>query len=166
MSELVKQLADEFRDKEYAHAYMEEHSNMALAAQIKSLRESRGLTQAQLAEIAGMKQERICALENVNYDAWTIKTLRKLAQAFDTNLTVSFSTFSAGILDVANLCKEKLAVPTREKDLEDFEKHTIISSKGTWKAIDRGHLAPVVDLPKPGRPIEPRNEWQLLSNLK
>ena len=79
MNELVERLTDEFSDKEYAHAYIEEHGNMILAAQIKALREQRGLTQARLAELAGMKQERISALENVEYDAWTVKTLRKLA---------------------------------------------------------------------------------------
>jgi hypothetical protein len=35
MKELVKTLVKEFGDKEYAHAYMEEFSNMAIAAQIK-----------------------------------------------------------------------------------------------------------------------------------
>ena len=62
MKELVKTLVSEFEDKEYAHAYMEEFSNMAIAAQIKALREQRSWTQKQLAEFAGMKQERICAL--------------------------------------------------------------------------------------------------------
>lgn len=149
MSELAEQLAQEFSDKEYAHAYMEEHENMVLAAQIKTLREQRGLTQAQLAELSGMKQERVCALENVEYDAWTIKTLRKLAQAFDTHLDVSFAPFSKGILDVVNLSREKLCVLPRDEDLAAFKKRTMFYSKDSWKAADGNHLALVTTLPQP-----------------
>src|SRR5512139_1203347 len=101
MSQFVERLTKEFADKDYAHAYMESHTSSRIATQIKVLREQRGLTQAELAELSNMKQERICALEDVDYDAWTIKTLRKLARAFDTHLQVSFIPFSRGILDVA-----------------------------------------------------------------
>jgi transcriptional regulator with XRE-family HTH domain len=38
---------------------------MAIAAQIKVLREQRGWTQKELADVSGMKQERICALEDI-----------------------------------------------------------------------------------------------------
>lgn len=162
MSALAEQLTHEFADKDYAHAYMEEHGNMALAAQIKTLRELRGLTQAQLAELAGMKQERICALENVEYDAWTVKTLRKLARAFDTHLNVSFVPFSKGILDVVNLSREHLGVPSRDEDLATFRKHTMINTLGQWKAVDKSHLALVTSFP-PQSPITLGSGWQQLN---
>lgn len=66
MKELVKTVVTEFDDKGYAHAYMEEFSNMAIAAQIKVLREQRVWTQKQLVEAAGIKQECVCALEDVD----------------------------------------------------------------------------------------------------
>jgi transcriptional regulator with XRE-family HTH domain len=113
MKELVKTLTTEFDDKEYAHAYMEEFSNMAIAAQIKVLREQRGWTQKQLAEASGMKQERICALEDVDYDAWTIKVLRRLAKSFDLTVKVSFEKFSSGILDVSKMSAETLKRTSR-----------------------------------------------------
>jgi transcriptional regulator with XRE-family HTH domain len=120
MKELVKTLAKEFDDKEYAHAYMEEFSNMAIAAQIKVLREQRHWTQAQLAKFSGMKQERISALENVDYDAWTVKTLRKLAKAFDLTIKVSFEKFSDSISDISKLDAENLKRTSREQDLKEF----------------------------------------------
>ncbi|MDO9213640.1 MAG: helix-turn-helix transcriptional regulator [Methylococcales bacterium] len=120
MKELVKTLVKEFDDKEYAHAYMEEVSNMAIAAQIKVLREQRNWTQVQLAKAADMKQERISALENVDYDAWTLKTLRKLAKAFDLTIKVSFEKFSDGILDISKLNAENLKRTSREQDLKEF----------------------------------------------
>ena len=163
MNELVDRLTDEFSDKEYAHAYMEEHGNMVLAAQIKALREQRGLTQSELAQLAGMRQERISALENVDYDAWTVNTLRKLANAFDTGLQVSFVPFSASIMSVVNVSRANLEVLPRKEDLDSFRQHKIVMSSGHWKAIDASHLAPVRSL-VPRQPIQPRRSWQHLGN--
>lgn len=118
MSELAKRLASEFEDKDYAHAYMGERGDASIAAQIRVLREQRGWTQEELAEQAGMKQSRISALEDVNYDAWTVKTLRKLAEAFDTHLDVRFVPFSKAILDVANFSRTQLEVVPRDTDLK------------------------------------------------
>lgn len=120
MKELVKTLVTEFDDKEYAHAYMEDFSNMAIAAQIKTLREQRGWTQKELAKFSGMKQERICTLEDIDYNAWTIKTLRKLAKAFDLTVKLSFEKFSNGILDVTKINAETLKRTSRQEDLKEF----------------------------------------------
>ncbi|KAF3978442.1 MAG: helix-turn-helix transcriptional regulator [Methylococcales symbiont of Iophon sp. n. MRB-2018] len=120
MKELVKTLVTEFDDKEYAHAYMEEFSNMGIAAQIKVLREQRGWTQKELADASGMKQERICALEDIDYDAWTIKTLRKFSKAFDLTVKLSFESFSSGILDVAKINAKTLERTSRQEDLDKF----------------------------------------------
>lgn len=123
MKELVETLASEFKDKEYAHSYLEEFSNMEIAAQIKVLREQRDLTQDMLAVLSCMKQERISKLEDVNYDAWTIKTLRKLARAFDVDIKVSFEEISSRILDIDRLSKESLERKSRVDDLESFTKN-------------------------------------------
>lgn len=125
MRELIDRLAQEFMDKDYAHAYMDSHQSTRLATQIKVLREQRGLTQKQLAELSKMRQERICALENVDNDGWTITSLRKLARAFDTTLQVSFIPFSQGIRDIAGFSREYLQVEGRENDLKHFAKFVI-----------------------------------------
>jgi transcriptional regulator with XRE-family HTH domain len=157
MNELVKTLVTEFDDKEYAHAYMEEFSNMAIAAQIKVLREQRGWTQKQLAESAKMKQERISALEDVDYDAWTIKTLRKLAKAFDLTIKVSFEKFSSGILDVSKISSETLKRTSREEDLKEFSCNGFGHKKTFWSQ-------PVTTTTKP-LSLVPRND-STISNIK
>jgi transcriptional regulator with XRE-family HTH domain len=162
MSTLAEQLISEFADKEYAHGYMEEHGNAIIAAQIKALREQRGLTQTQLAELAGMKQERICALESVDYGAWTVKTLRKLAKAFDTDLRVSFAPFSEGIMEIVNLSRERLQVRPREEDLQRFAQCTLFQRDGKWTKTDGGHLA-VVKTMTARAPVDPTGgAWQVL----
>jgi transcriptional regulator with XRE-family HTH domain len=144
MKELVKTLVTEFSDKEYAHAYMEDFSNIAIAAQIKILREQRGWTQKQLAGEAKMKQERVSVLEDVNYDAWTIKTLRKLAKAFDLTVKISFEKFSSGILDVSKMSSESLKRTSREDDLREFScngyKHEWINIGDKPVTTTKSHL--------------------------
>lgn len=132
MKELVKTLVKEFGDKEYAHAYMEEFSNMAIAAQIKVLREQREWTQKELAYASGMKQERICALEDIDYDAWTIKTLRKLSKAFDLTLKISFEKFSSGILDISKINSETLKRTSRQEDLSEFYCNDFGTKETLW----------------------------------
>lgn len=120
MSEFRNKLISEFSDKDYAHAYMNSHQSSRIATQIKVLREQRGLTQKRLAELAGFKQERVSALEDVDYDSWTLSTLRKLAKAFDTTLHISFVPFSEGIKDIENFGRQYLEVDNRENDLSNF----------------------------------------------
>lgn len=164
MSELIERLTQEFADKDYAHAYMEAHVSSRIATQIKVLREQRGLTQAQLAELSDMKQERVCTLEDVDYDAWTIKTLRKLARAFDAHVQISFVPFRQGILDVANLSRKLLEVESRETDLENFGKHRFrIYGDGTWKGANPLQL--ISSPPRQGT-VEPSQEWQNTASVK
>lgn len=126
MKELRNRLAEEFSDKEYAHAYVEDHLNTRLAAQIKALREQRGWTQEELAQRASMRQERISALENVDYGSWTMSTLRKLARAFDVSLNVVFEPFSDTIRAVVSLSQDRLRVESREEDLQRLRSGVLI----------------------------------------
>ncbi len=132
MKELVKTLAIEFDDKEYAHAYMDEFSNMAIAAQIKVLREQRGWSQKELADASNLKQEKICAFEDVDYDAWTIKTLRKLAKAFDLTVKLSFEKFSSGILDISKINSKTLKRTSRAEDLKTFTYNEFGAEENFW----------------------------------
>jgi transcriptional regulator with XRE-family HTH domain len=116
MSELRNNLRAEFHEKEYRHAYADESLNVYIATQIKVLREQRTLTQKQLADLAGMAQPRIAVLEDVNYSSWSINTLRRLAEAFDLRLTVSFENFSSLVNEVETLGKESLERDSFEND--------------------------------------------------
>jgi len=117
MSRSKNKLKNDFQDKEYAHAYVNEFLNTSIATQIKVLREQRDLTQKQLALKADMKQSRISLLENVFYDKWSILILKKLAEAFDVTLKVSFEEFSDRITDMQNLDRKSFERLSR---IDDF----------------------------------------------
>lgn len=109
-------LARLFRDKEYRRSYVEAFSNTSIAAQIKANREKRQLSQAQLADLAGMKQSRISTVENVNYESWNIRTLRRLADAFDLVLVVRFESFGKVLDDIAEFTRDTIEQPSFDED--------------------------------------------------
>ena len=100
MQDLVNSLRKSFRDKEYRHGYVDDFLNASIATQIKTLREQRRWNQQELAKQAGMLQPRISVMENINYSSWSIKVLRKLAEAFDLTLCVSFEGFGRRVGDI------------------------------------------------------------------
>ena len=108
MRELCDALKEDFKDKEVRHIYCGEFLNSSIATQIKVLREQRGLTQTELANLAGMKQSRIATIEDVNYSSWSISTLKRIAEAFDLALTVQFDSFGSKLSDIINLQRETL----------------------------------------------------------
>jgi transcriptional regulator with XRE-family HTH domain len=116
MSELGKNLKQEFVDKIYRHSYAEEFLNSSIATQIKVLREQRKWRQSDLAVAAEMKQSVISRLENVNYSSWSITSLKKLAEAFDVVLTVKFERFKDLVLDAQDFSRKELEVPEFEND--------------------------------------------------
>lgn len=88
-------LLNDLRDKAYRALFVETQIETVIPFQIRAMRSRRGWTQKQLAEKARMAQGRICVLESVNYEgAVNIKTLVRLADAFDVGLIVRFAPFS------------------------------------------------------------------------
>jgi len=59
-----------------------------IAFQIRELREKRGLTQTQLAALAGTSQPNIARIENADYQGYTLKTLDKVTQALKAQVEV------------------------------------------------------------------------------
>jgi transcriptional regulator with XRE-family HTH domain len=116
MSDYRGRLKKEFQDEEYRYAYDEEFANSRMATQIKVIREDQTLTQAQLAEKAGMKQSRISALENVDYSAWSISTLRRLARALGVRLSFKFESWGDLLAEVDAFSREALQRPDFEHD--------------------------------------------------
>lgn len=119
MSEFRQKLKNEFKEKEYAHAYAEGFLNSYIATQIKVLREQRGWSQERLAQEAQMKQERISVLEDVDYGSWSLNTLRRLAAAFDVALTVSFETFGKKIQEIEAFSRPNLERIARAEEFSD-----------------------------------------------
>jgi len=116
MNDLVKTLKQSFRDKDYRHGYVDEFLHAGIATQIKVLREQRIWTQKELADRAEMLQPRISAIENVNYSSWSIKMLRKIAEAFDLTLRVSFESFGTRVGDIEKFSRNNLERPSFNED--------------------------------------------------
>ncbi|MEK6787938.1 MAG: helix-turn-helix transcriptional regulator [Pseudomonadota bacterium] len=138
MSALVNLLANEFADKDYAHGYMEGHLISRIAAQIHALRKQRGWSQLELAEKAGISQERVSKIESADFTSLTLKSLLKFSEAFDVNLHVTYNSFCEGILDVANLEPERLKVASREESIADIAtQRVLVPINSDWQPASR-----------------------------
>jgi transcriptional regulator with XRE-family HTH domain len=104
------------RDKEYAEGYAESFLNSYIATQIKVIREQRGMTQAELGSQIGTTQAGVSRYEDVNYSSWSLRTLMKLARAFDVRLRVSFEPYGTLPDEVIRFDRARLQVVEREKD--------------------------------------------------
>jgi transcriptional regulator with XRE-family HTH domain len=116
MDNIKDLLAEEFKDKEARRQYAVDFLNSHIALQIKTLRQQRGWSQVQLAKLARKHQSQISAMESVDFSAWKISTLQKLAEAFDLALTVNFESFG-GFLDyLTAIDREALERPSFKED--------------------------------------------------
>ena len=116
MSKRAK-LIERLRRKSYRGALVESEINNGLAFQIRTMQAERGWSQRELGERAGgIAQETISLLENPSYGGYTLKTLKRLASAFDVALIVSFAPFSELVDRVSTLTPEKLTVPQFDDD--------------------------------------------------
>jgi transcriptional regulator with XRE-family HTH domain len=120
MTDLKTNLKSKFRDKEYAHAYIQSHVVTRIASQLLVLRKNKNWTQKQLAEAASISQEKISKYENADFSSLTFRTLYKLAEAFDVSLQVIFTEFSKSIEDIEAYSEDILKVVDRVADLESF----------------------------------------------
>lgn len=112
-----ERLIENLRDRAYRHSFFAELLNGSIAAQIKANRERRKWTQADLAKKADTHQSRISAMENVNYESWSVKSLRRLAEAFDAALVVRFVSFSKALKVYDSFSSEALVVPSFDDDI-------------------------------------------------
>lgn len=140
MSQLLDELREEFRDEESRYAYVEAHLNTSVAAQIKKFRAE--MSQQELADKIGTKQSGISRLENANYSAWKVETLRKLAHAFGLRLRISFEEFGTLIPEIENFKRGVLNKRRFEDDpafkasVSERMPEDVTATWGSW-----GHLA-------------------------
>ena len=67
----------------------DEKSTMQVARMIHQARIDAGLTQAELADQVGTKQQAIARLEDANYDGHSLRMLERVAAALDRRLQIS-----------------------------------------------------------------------------
>ena len=116
MEEIRKGLADELKDPEARRDYADEFLSSYIALQIKTLRQQRGWSQAELAQRAGMKQSRISAMEQADYSGWNLRTLQRLAAAFDLAFVAGFESFGRMLDSMTSISRATLERPSFEED--------------------------------------------------
>jgi transcriptional regulator with XRE-family HTH domain len=109
-------LRKNFRDREYAEEYAKSFLNAYVATQIKVIREQRRLTQAELGDHIGTTQAGVSRYEDVNYSSWSLRTLMKIARAFDVRLSVSFEPYGTLPDEVVRFDRAALERESREED--------------------------------------------------
>lgn len=83
-------LREDLKDPEFKAHYHEERQALILAMKIAELREKRGLSQKQLAEVMGTSQQAISRIESGEYEGFTLKTLERIAEATGTRVKIEF----------------------------------------------------------------------------
>lgn len=109
-------LKKRFKNKEFRDAYVEEDLRTGIAFQIRLLRESQGLSQADLGRKAGKAQSAVARLENPDYGRFSLSTLLGLASAFDVALLVRFVSFSELLSRNQDLSPQRVLVPQFDQD--------------------------------------------------
>jgi transcriptional regulator with XRE-family HTH domain len=77
------------RDPEYRRKYFLAETSARIAAQLISLRKRRQLNQSQVANLVGTTQPAISRVERADYQSWSFKTLRSIADALDARIRVT-----------------------------------------------------------------------------
>jgi len=83
-------LREDLKDPEFKALYQEERQALILAMKIAKLREKKGLSQQQLAELMGTSQQAISRIESGDYEGFTLKTIEKIAEATGTRVKIEF----------------------------------------------------------------------------
>ncbi len=105
-----------FYDKGYRTAFVDAHIGNTIAMQIYALRKHRNWSQSELARESGMQQARISVLEDPDYQAVTVTTLKRLAAAFDVALVVKFVPYGEVLTAIHDLPNENLQIPSFDEE--------------------------------------------------
>lgn len=143
-------IINELKNKEYRDAFAVEQIDTGIPFQVQALREQRGWTQKDLGIHSDMAQETISRIEDPNYGKLTLKTLKRLASAFDVGLMVRFVPFSEIVKWELNLSPGSLRVLSFNEDSyflngEGQEETTISNANQCEVPIPPGTTDRVID---------------------
>ena len=141
---LFSRVWKQLHDPEYRRCYMEGYTSMLVPFQIRALRKARDWTQAELGRRAGFSRRRISELEEAGSEPRSLKTLYKIARAFDVGVLVEFvpysqlvsreQTFHPSLFDVPSFPNDRFTdesvfmldvLDTMERDIEVTKKFLI-----------------------------------------
>lgn len=127
----LDQVWNSLRDPEARKQFIDEHINVGIAFQIRSIRNRQELSQVDLAELLRGKhsQPQISEWENPNHSGnYNLGTLKELAKAFDVGLLVRFVPFKTLIEWTVDLDSDDIAPPSFGQESEIHGKAEIPSS--------------------------------------
>jgi transcriptional regulator with XRE-family HTH domain len=81
-------LARQLRDPAFARRYRQAEEEWNVALQLAALREARGLTQREVARLAGTTQQQISRMESAGYQGHSLSMLRKVVAVLGGSLRV------------------------------------------------------------------------------
>ena len=82
-------LNEQLKDEEFRKEYESLEAEFQLIREIIAARKDKNITQKELSDLTGITQGDISKIENGNANP-SLKTLKKLAAAFDKKLVISF----------------------------------------------------------------------------
>jgi ribosome-binding protein aMBF1 (putative translation factor) len=85
-------LEEQLRAPEFARRFDEAGAAWDVATELTRLRENAGMSQRELARRAGTTQQQISRLESPDYEGHSLRMLRRVARALDTQLVVGFQS--------------------------------------------------------------------------
>lgn len=85
-------IREDMNDPGFADDFAEASEAWDLVIKLVRLRQEKGLTQAQLAEMVGTKQQNIARIENPAYSGHSLGLLRRVARALGMVVRVQFVT--------------------------------------------------------------------------
>ena len=106
----VAQNVSWIHDDELRADYMEASLEQDIAWQVRINREARGLSQDDLASLTGTHQSAISRAEDPAYGKLSIRTLTKIAHAFDCALLLRFVSYEDFAHRIGDLGEEALYV--------------------------------------------------------
>lgn len=110
-------LREKLKSKEYRDAFVRAHIETGVPFQVRAIREQRKMSQERLATLLGTSQPGVARIESPDRRL-DLKTLMRVASAFDVALIVRFVPFSNLARWVENLSAETLTVPSFAEDHE------------------------------------------------
>jgi transcriptional regulator with XRE-family HTH domain len=99
LSQIRINLAEKLENKTYRHKFFKGRTEDELASKLIEFRKKRGLSQAALARLCGMKQSAVSRIEKASYSRWSFATLWRVAKALDVRVQVIFT-------DMADVVRE------------------------------------------------------------
>ena len=165
----ISKLWQKLRNKAHRDGYMEAQLSIEVPFQIRALRKARGWTQAQLSERCGIPQARISYVEQPGRDPLSLRTLYRLASAFDVGLLVQFVSFSELVRREAEFNPETFRVLSFKDDHFEKTVRTTRSSEKTFRVftIEDGHSEKAASVTKSATEAPSRATiWQTQTQAK